>query len=228
MQGFSFLHPSAMNILIPGLAPAPAIKNILFDFGGVICDLNMQLTYDRFKEMGMHHFNTAYSVSEQEDIFRTYERGELSSGEFRNILKKLFDQPVTDTQIDEAWNAMLLDIPLPRVRLLEKLRPQYRTFILSNSNEIHYHHYLQNFRLQTGYNNFEELVEKTYFSFKIHLQKPGKEIFDFVIRDSGILPEETLFIDDSTPNTETAKKMGFQVWRLKAEKGEDITEHFSE
>lgn len=217
-----------MNILIPGLAPAPAIKNILFDFGGVICDLNMQLTYDRFKEMGMHHFNTAYSVSEQEDIFRTYERGELSSGEFRNILKKLFDQPVTDTQIDEAWNAMLLDIPLPRVRLLEKLRPQYRTFILSNSNEIHYHHYLQNFRLQTGYNNFEELVEKTYFSFKIHLQKPGKEIFDFVIRDSGILPEETLFIDDSTPNTETAKKMGFQVWRLKAEKGEDITEHFSE
>lgn len=217
-----------MNILIPGLAPAPAIKNILFDFGGVICDLNMQLTYDRFKEMGMHHFNTAYSVSEQEDIFRTYERGELSSGEFRDILKKLFDQPVTDTQIDEAWNAMLLDIPLPRVRLLEKLRPQYRTFILSNSNEIHYHHYLQNFRLQTGYNNFEELVEKTYFSFKIHLQKPGKEIFDFVIRDSGILPEETLFIDDSTPNTETAKKMGFQVWRLKAEKGEDITEHFSE
>ena len=217
-----------MNILIPGPAPAPAIKNILFDFGGVICDLNMQLTYDRFKEMGMHHFNTAYSVSEQEDIFRTYERGELSSGEFRDILKKLFDQPVTDTQIDEAWNAMLLDIPLPRVRLLEKLRPQYRTFILSNSNEIHYHHYLQNFRLQTGYNNFEELVEKTYFSFKIHLQKPGKEIFDFVIRDSGILPEETLFIDDSTPNTETAKKMGFQVWRLKAEKGEDITEHFSE
>lgn len=217
-----------MNILIPGLAPAPAIKNILFDFGGVICDLNMQLTYDRFKEMGMHHFNTAYSVSEQEDIFRTYERGELSSGEFRNILKKLFEQPVSDTQIDEAWNAMLLDIPLPRVRLLEKLRPQYRTFILSNSNEIHYHHYLQNFRLQTGYNNFEELVEKTYFSFKIHLQKPGKEIFDFVIRDSGILPEETLFIDDSTPNTETAKKMGFQVWRLKAEKGEDITEHFSE
>ena len=217
-----------MNILIPGPAPAPAIKNILFDFGGVICDLNMQLTYDRFKEMGMHHFNTAYSVSEQEDIFRSYERGDLSSAEFRNILKKLFDQPVTDTQIDEAWNAMLLDIPLPRVRLLEKLRPQYRTFILSNSNEIHYHHYLQNFRLQTGYNNFEELVEKTYFSFKIHLQKPGKEIFDFVIRDSGILPEETLFIDDSTPNTETAKKMGFQVWRLKAEKGEDITEHFSE
>lgn len=217
-----------MNILIPGPAPAPAIKNILFDFGGVICDLNMQLTYDRFKEMGMHHFNTAYSVSEQEDIFRSYERGDLSSGEFRDILKKLFDQPVTDTQIDEAWNAMLLDIPLPRVRLLEKLRPQYRTFILSNSNEIHYHHYLQNFRRQTGYNNFEELVEKTYFSFKIHLQKPGKEIFDFVIRDSGILPEETLFIDDSTPNTETAKKMGFQVWRLKAEKGEDITEHFSE
>ena len=228
MQGFSFLHTPAMNILIPGPAPAPAIKNILFDFGGVICDLNMQLTYDRFKEMGMHHFNTAYSVSEQEDIFRSYERGDLSSAEFRNILKKLFDQPVTDTQIDEAWNAMLLDIPLPRVRLLEKLRPQYRTFILSNSNEIHYHHYLQNFRLQTGYNNFEELVEKTYFSFKIHLQKPGKEIFDFVIRDSGILPEETLFIDDSTPNTETAKKMGFQVWRLKAEKGEDITEHFSE
>ena len=217
-----------MNILIPGPAPAPAIKNILFDFGGVICDLNMQLTYDRFKEMGMHHFNTAYSVSEQEDIFRSYERGDLSSGEFRDILKKLFEQPVSDTQIDEAWNAMLLDIPLPRVRLLEKLRPQYRTFILSNSNEIHYHHYLQNFRLQTGYNNFEELVEKTYFSFKIHLQKPGKEIFDFVIRDSGILPEETLFIDDSTPNTETAKKMGFQVWRLKAEKGEDITEHFSE
>ncbi|HNX85365.1 MAG TPA: HAD family phosphatase [Bacteroidales bacterium] len=217
-----------MNILIPGPVPAAPIKNIVFDFGGVICDLNMQRTYDRFKEMGMHHFNTAYSVSEQEDIFRSYERGNISSAEFRDILKKLFDQPVTDTQIDEAWNAMLLDIPLPRVRLLEKLRPQYRTFILSNSNEIHYHHYLQNFTIQTGYNNFEELVEKTYFSFKIHLQKPGKEIFDFVLHDSGIDSEETLFIDDSTPNTETAKKMGFQVWRLKPEQGEDITDLFTE
>ena len=77
------------------------------------------------------------------------------------ILKKHLDPAVTDDQVIAAWNAMILDIPLQRVNLLEDVRKSYRIFILSNSNEIHYNKYLDNFRSNYGYNFFDDLFDNS-------------------------------------------------------------------
>ncbi|MCK9203775.1 MAG: HAD family phosphatase [Bacteroidales bacterium] len=217
-----------MYILIPGIPEPESIKNIVFDFGGVICNIDISITTARFKELGIVNFNSAYSVSEQEGLFRKYERGMFTSAEFRDILRKASDNPITDQQIDDAWNAMIKDIPEERVRLIEKLGKEYRTFILSNSNEIHYYKYLQDFRQRFGYSGFDDLVEKAYFSFQIHRQKPDREIFEHVLDNSRLLPGETLFIDDSVQHIKTARELGFLTHHLKVENGEDITDLFSD
>jgi len=202
------------------------IKNIIFDFGGVICDLDIKRTEKKFFEMGLKSFDTDYSVSERDDLFRKLESGRLPVQEFHDLLRHFFTRPVTDNEIDEAWNALLLEIPVKRVQLLEEIRKWYRIFILSNSNEIHYQKYLSDFRINFGYQDFDKLFEKSYFSFQIHLQKPGREVFEYVLKTSGLKPSETLFIDDSIQHVEGANKTGIIGYHLKTKEGEQITDLF--
>ncbi len=213
---------------ISSSSPLTKIKNIIFDFGGVICNIDIGLTKARFKELGLISFNGSYSVSEKEDLFRKFERGSLTPQQFRDFLKPEFSMPVTDAQIDEAWNAMLLDIPESRIRRIEKLREHYRIFILSNSNEIHYNQFLKDFRQRFGYLSFDHLFEKAWFSFQIHLQKPEKEIFEFVLAEGALIPGETLFIDDSLQHVKAAQALGIVACHLKTDQGEDIADLFKE
>lgn len=220
------MHYNASKMIRP--FPNPQIKNIIFDFGGVICNLDMGRTKDTFKKLGLKKFNESYSVSEKGDLFRLFERGSLTPQEFRALLRPNFSMAVTDAQLDEAWNAMILDIPEARVRLIEKLRGDYRTFILSNSNEIHYQKYVNDFRQRFGYPDFDHLVEKAWFSFKIHLQKPEKGIFELVLAEKELIPGETLFIDDSLEHVEAARALGIVAHHLKIGEGEDISGLFLE
>jgi putative hydrolase of the HAD superfamily len=201
------------------------LKNIIFDFGGVICNIDIGLTEKRFKEMGIRHFDPGYAVSESEDFFGRFETGKITPGEFRETLKRFFDRPVTHAEIDQAWNLLLLDIPEPRIRLLERLRKQYRIFLLSNSNRIHYDKYRQDLEDTYGYKEFTDLFDKAWFSFAIGLRKPSQEIFRYITRDAGLLPAETLFIDDSFPNVKAARDAGIHAWHLLP--GEDITGLFT-
>jgi len=211
--------------LIPQIAYPGSIKNIIFDFGGVICNIDIRLSEKKFRELGFKGFNPSYPLQENEDIFRKLEGGKIRIPEFCSALKRHLDPGVTDHQIIEAWNAMILSIPEKRVRLLEKLRQEYRIFILSNSNEIHYKKYLDDFCRIYHYNSFDELFEKAWFSFIIHLQKPSKEIFDFILSDGHLSPKETLFVDDSVQNIETARNAGLYVWHLQPT--EDMTKLFT-
>jgi FMN phosphatase YigB (HAD superfamily) len=195
------LHPAT------GIRHPDSIKNIIFDFGGVICNLDVQLTERRFRELGMTEFDPAYSLAGGESIFSVFERGAITPGQFREGLRKSLPPGVTDAAIDEAWNAMLLDIPPDRIRLLQSLRDRYRIFLLSNSNEIHYQCYLARFREQFGYDDFDALFEKAYFSFHLKMQKPEPGIFEYVINQHSLHPNETLFIDDSPRHAEGARRV---------------------
>jgi len=212
-----------LNSCIPDSA---YIKNIIFDFGGVICNIDIKRTEKKFMELGLKSFDPKYSITESSGLFDLIENGKITSHEFRQQLKKYFSQPVTDKQLDEAWNALLLDIPEPRLRLLEKLRQHYRIFLLSNSNEIHYLKYLEDFRKQYGYNDFNDLFEKAYFSYRIGLKKPGKEVFEFVLNDSHLNPGETFFIDDTIQHVEGARNAGINAYHLKIGEGEQLLDLF--
>jgi putative hydrolase of the HAD superfamily len=154
----------------------------------------------------------------------SYETGRISSQQFREAIRNHYQVPPTDAAIDEAWNALLLNIPPPRIKLLEDLRKTYRIFLLSNSNEIHYLKYLHDFCQKYGYAGFDDLFEKAYFSFQVHLSKPDPSIFRLVLEDSNLLAAETLFIDDTLIHVESAERSGITGYHLK--EGEDLVSLF--
>jgi glucose-1-phosphatase len=200
--------------LKPEIIAGHTIRNIVFDFGGVICNIDFKLSELKFKELGFTGFNSSYSFEESEDVFRRIEGGRISIPDFIAVLKKHLRAGTTDEEVLLAWNAMIMDLPAHRVKLLEEIRKSYRIFILSNSNEIHYNKYLAGFNKNYGYASFGNLFEKTWFSFQIHLQKPTKEIFEYIIHDGGLKKEETLFIDDSFQHIEAAAAFGLKTFHL--------------
>ncbi|NOY50115.1 MAG: HAD family phosphatase [Chlorobi bacterium] len=199
-----------------------AIKNIIFDFGGVVLDIDEQLTINEFLKLGLDHPEKAHS-SEFTELVRKFERGIFTPDIFRNRLRNLLDLSATDQEIDDAWNALLYDIPAERIKIIEQAKKNYNIFLLSNSNEIHYDLYVRDLQLRFGYKEFAELFHQAYFSFDLHLSKPHQEIFEFIIFQEGLNPSETLFIDDKLENVETASKLGLHVYQLiKPERIRDI------
>ncbi len=187
------------------------IDSIIFDFGGVILNINHQLTESAFEKLGIVNFETLYSQALQTDLFNKLETGRISPQEFRNTIRTIAGLPLTDIQIDKAWNAMLLDLPKNRIRLLEALKNRYRIFLLSNTNEIHYNSYAEQLRKRYHYRDFSRLFEKAYFSFQISMRKPDTETFNFVLESNNLKPETCLFIDDSAQHINGAMKTGIHT-----------------
>ncbi len=190
------------------------IKNIIFDYGGVIINIDFSLTITAFKKLGFLNVEDCIFKSKGSDLLLKMEKGEISDNDFRNDIRKIANLKLTDQQIDFAWNALLLDMPKERIKLLEKLKTKYKIFLLSNSNSIHYNKYLKDLQNDFGYSDFNKLFDKAWFSFQIKMVKPDLEIFKYVLSTSSILPNETLFIDDSITNIETAKETGIKTYYL--------------
>jgi putative hydrolase of the HAD superfamily len=191
------------------------IKNIIFDLGGVLLNINYQLTKQAFIKIGLSDFNNVYSKAKQTSFFDRFETGKISAENFRQELKKKLPKHITNKEIDNAWNAMLLDLPIERVDLLLKLKNNYRTFLLSNTNEIHVSAFEQICSKHYGNNLFERLFEKHYYSNKIGLRKPNANCFQHVIEENRLIPAETLFIDDSEQHIKGAIQCGLKAIHLK-------------
>lgn len=190
------------------------IKNIIFDWGGVITDLNFKATINAFKELGLTIFDESVPHDPNDDLFVPFEIGKISAAEFRKRVRKMTSTPMTDEMIDNAWSAMLGELPEDRWNILMKAAGKYRTFLLSNTNAIHLPYYFNRIHEKYGTNGYTHLFEKTYYSFEIGMRKPNAEIFKFVVKDAGINAEETMFIDDFIENIDTARLMGFQTIHL--------------
>jgi FMN phosphatase YigB (HAD superfamily) len=190
------------------------IKNIIFDFGGVILNINPLLTYQAFTELGLTNLFEGAEFAKPDESLLLFEKGLISPQEFRNKIRQGIQFPVQDQEIDAAWNAMLLDIPNERIALLQTLKNKYNIYLLSNTNEIHYIAYTAELKRVHGINTLAELFEEAYFSFTIHMNKPHKDIYEYVINKSALVPEETLFIDDSILNIEGAKSAGLMTHHL--------------
>ena len=216
---------------IPILHSSPvnrnSIKNLIFDFGGVICNIDLKLTEKAFMDLGLKKFDTGRSISDSGGLFEDLETGAITPQQFRDQLREFFENPVTDTQLDAAWNALLLDIPERRIRLIEALGANYRIFLLSNSNKIHYLQFNDAFRKQYGYRSLDDLFEFAWFSFRLGLKKPGQAIFRHVLKQAGLDPAETLFIDDTLAHVEGARTVGMEAYHLKISEGEQIMDLFS-
>lgn len=191
-----------------------SIKNIIFDFGGVIIPIDPMAFAEGLMNLGCTDVVSLHEFFIREQVYTRFEKGEMSPEEFRMMLRSGLNDQVTDAQLDQAWNLIIGEIPPHRVAFLEKLRPKYRTFLLSNTNKIHYDFYQAQFRETYGYPSLDELFEKAYYSFQLRLHKPDPAIFEFVINDRGLKPEETLFVDDYRSNIEAAINLGLQAIHL--------------
>lgn len=190
------------------------IKSIIFDLGAVVLDIEYELTINAFKDYGIKDFDNVYTQLKQNNLFDDFDRGDISPKDFRDGLRRLTGFNLTDNQIDEAWNALILDFDKTNIDLLNKVKNNYFICLLSNTNAIHtpaYNKLLKPF----GYNHISELFHKTYLSHEIGMRKPEKIIFQHVINDSCLIPNQTFYIDDTEFYLPVAEKFGI------------ITKHFS-
>lgn len=186
-------------------------KNIIFDLGGVIINIDYQKTIDAFIDLGIEDFAAKYTQAQQIHFFDDFEIGKISEDEFYNNIRSLTEKDISNQDIENAWNAMLINIPLRRLQILQQLQLHYNTVILSNTNSIHERRFNQMLRAICGFNTLGVLVDKLYYSHKIGLRKPNKEVFELVLNDTGFVPSETVFIEDSIQHIETAKSLGIQT-----------------
>ncbi len=189
------------------------IKNIIFDFGGVVFEINPQLSVDAFKKLGFIHIGETYAQLEKDNLFNQLQKGEISDDEFRNKIRQKTNLKLTDKQIDDAWCKMLIRYPEKNIELLKSIKNKYRIFLLSNTSNIHCTFFTN--KLKTGFNlTFEEIFEKKYFSHQMGLLKPDKEIYLKLISENNLIPKETLFIDDTIENINGADNVGLQTFFL--------------
>ncbi|MDD2387052.1 MAG: HAD family phosphatase [Bacteroidales bacterium] len=187
------------------------VKNIIFDLGNVILDINTSRSETAFANYGLKNFENLYTLAAQSELFDRLEVGNITPKEFYAEFRELTGTHLSDDIIKDCWNALILDYEPKRIKLLKQVKPEYRTFILSNTNKIHYDFYTDLIKKTQNIDGLESLVEKAYFSHELNLKKPGREIFHYVLQDSNLIANETIFIDDNKPNIITAYEMGFKT-----------------
>jgi putative hydrolase of the HAD superfamily len=153
-------------------------------------------------------------------LFDAFDKGILSPNEFRKALRQHLPSPVSDAEIDAAWNTMLLDLPTERLDLLAELRQQYQLLLLSNTNEIHVTAFSAYLQQAHGFSDFSSHFDKWYYSCRMGMRKPDAVIFQHVLTENKLVAAETLFIDDSLQHVEGAVQVGIEsIW---LEKGRTI------
>ena len=184
------------------------IKNIIFDLGGVILNIDYNLTIEAFKALGILRFDQMFSKFQQDRVADNFEKGLVSENDFRNHIREAAGVSYDDQTIDRAWNAMLLDFPPSRIEMLRKLKSDgYGLFLLSNTNPIHLRALKHDFEVQFG-TAFDKLFTRAYYSHDTGMRKPQKEIFGKVMAEFELQPTETLYIEDSKQHTDAARTLG--------------------
>jgi len=201
------------------------IKNIIFDFGGVIVDVSREQAVRRFEEVGLEQADELLGAYKQEGAFLELEKGTLSREDFYKEVRAISGKNITDEQIDYGWFGFFLPLVQGRIDFLLELRKKYKTYLLSNTNPI-----IMGWACSPQFTPagkpLTDYFDKLYLSYQLKSIKPDREIFEKVIADAKINPAETLFIDDGKANVETAGKMGFQTYQPK--EGDDYRLIFDE
>lgn len=188
------------------------IRNIIFDYGNVIFELDFERLKAEFSGLGIKDVATIFAHSGQSPLFDQFDRGLIDAAEFREGVRKLSKlENLTDEAINMAWDSLLVGVPKGNHELLLFLKAKYRTFLLSNNNELHYSSILTHLKKDYGVESNSIFFEKDYYSHLMGMRKPNKDIFEQVIEEQGLVPEETLFIDDSPQHIETASQLGLKT-----------------
>lgn len=197
-----------------------SVRNIVFDLGGVILDIDPQKTFKALYEMGFPETPDLKSLLGAGTPPVYYETGKIGTEEFREWARTLLRNGVPDCEIDRAWTAMLLQVPPARVNFLKQMALHHRLFLYSNTNELHQRKFEKDFAAQYDF-DFKQLFMRVYYSHVLGWKKPDKEGFEIIMKENDLAAQETLFIDDNKENIRTAHSLGMETILL--EKGMELS-----
>lgn len=183
-------------------------KNIIFDFGGVIHDIRYENVEEALARHGVSKLGRFYSKDFQTEEMDLFEKGMISPAEYRDYIRKAAGKDFSDEVVDEIVNAILIDVPTERVELLLKLKQKHHLYLFSNTNEINYICFTERLKKKFGFDIFERCFDAAYFSHFMHYRKPSPEGFKRIVEEQGLVPDETVFIDDIEKNLEGARQIG--------------------
>ena len=188
------------------------LKNIIFDYGNVIFEINFKRTQNALLQLGITNVDAFFAHKNHHKLFDDFETNSVSAVEFRaGIRKAANNNDLIDQEIDDAWNSLLIGVSGNNHDVLLEMKAKYRTFLLSNNNAIHYDWIIKHIKKNYSIDNYDNYFEKAYFSHLMELRKPNVDIFEQVIKENNLDPSETLFIDDSPQHIEGAKKAGLHT-----------------
>lgn len=188
------------------------IDNIIFDLGNVILNIDYQSTIKAFEKIGIENASILYSKSSQTKIFDQLETGKITKENFILEIQKIIPN-ASKSEIINAWNAIIKDLPNSRIDILKNLKDKFSIFLLSNTNSIHIDYILKKIG-KNKYDEFYNLFDKVYYSHEVKLRKPDPNIFKLVINENNLKIKNTFFIDDSIQHINSAKKLGLQTYHL--------------
>jgi glucose-1-phosphatase len=192
------------------------IQHIIFDLGGVFLNIDFQKTNQAFEQLGVKDFASYFNQHHSNDLFEDLETGKITNEAFYEAFRKETGTSLTDIQIRDAWNALLLDFPPERISWLEQIKNKYRIFLFSNTNQIHYDYFIADFAKTFPGKDFNSFFIKAYYSQTLGLRKPYVESYQAIIDEQKLNPAATLFIDDTEKNIVGAKAAGLQTIHLVA------------
>lgn len=190
-----------------------SIKNIIFDLGGVILNIDLRKTQDAFTALGVKNIDEVFRMGHIESFFKSYETGAIDDAEFIASVQKLAGIQLAPEIVIEAWNALLMDFPQERINFLKKIKGRYRLFLLSNTSALHHTRFHEMFKQEFG-GSLDDLFDKAYYSHIIKLHKPDTASYKLITDENRLDPGETLFIDDSIANVEGAERAGLKGMHL--------------
>lgn len=189
------------------------VRNIIFDLGGVLFNIDFSLTEKAFTELGIKDFRSFFNQYHSNDLFVKLETG-MEEHLFYEDFRTVTGLQLSNEQIKNAWNALLLDFRKESVAALPLLKSKYRLYLLSNTNEIHLQEFQRRFSNTFQQSSFDSFFDAAYYSHRIGHRKPNASAWQFILNKHRLLAEETLFIDDSINNIEAAQKLGIQTIHL--------------
>jgi putative hydrolase of the HAD superfamily len=210
MERHFYIFDSKCNLILA----TTGIKTITFDLGGVIINLSVEKTHQAFASLSGLPVDEIRNKVHHGAFFHDYEKGLISDADFRDQLRDSLKVKASDAELDQAWNAMLLDIPKERIRLLQDLKSSFNLFLLSNTNNIHLQCFNNQVKQLTGLPAMDYYFHQAYYSHLVKMSKPDVEIYQYVLQSNDLVPHETIFLDDNKDNLVGANKAGIQTFHV--------------
>lgn len=197
------------------------VKNIVFDFGGVIISFDRDQAVEAFRQIGVKEADSLLGKYHQQGIFQEVENGNMNAETFRRELSKICGKELTYKEVENGWKGFITEVPQYKLDYLNELRKKYKVYILSNTNP-YIMGWARSCEFTPAGKPLDAYVDKIYTSYEARSTKPDRGIFDCMITDSGLNPDETIFVDDGAANIAVGKELGFLT--LQPKNGEDWRE----